>query len=154
MKLYLVQHGEAFDEAENPARSLTDKGRKDVDKVSKLLKSSGIEVRHIEHSGKLRARETAEIIAENLGQERIVRERRGLFPKDPVYRWSKDITSRNANIMLVGHLPFLSKLAGVLLNGDEMSEPIRFRYGCVACFEKNDLNRWTVNWVVIPDLLE
>jgi len=154
MKLYLVQHGEAFDEAENPARSLTDKGRQDVNKVAKVLRSSGVELKVIEHSGKLRAKETAEIIAETLGVEKIVRERRGLFPKDPVDRWSKDLTFRNGDIMLVGHLPFMSKLAGMLLNGDEMSEPIRFRYSCIACFEKNDLNRWTLNWVIIPDLIE
>ena len=69
MRLYLVQHGEAMSKDENPERPLTAKGRKNVTKTAKFLKKKGIRVRKIFHSTKLRAKQTAQIIASLLGCE-------------------------------------------------------------------------------------
>ena len=61
--LYLVQHGEATKETEDPARPLTEHGRQEVVKVARALARVRLGVSVIAHSGKLRARQTAELLA-------------------------------------------------------------------------------------------
>ena len=63
MRIYLVQHGASKSEAEDPERSLTDEGRQTVEKMADYLTSAGASVDRIKHSGKLRARQTAGILA-------------------------------------------------------------------------------------------
>ena len=58
MRVYLIQHGEARSEEEDPERPLTDKGRNTVESVSKYIAPLGLGVTQIVHSYKLRARQT------------------------------------------------------------------------------------------------
>jgi len=53
--------------------------------------------------------------------------------------------------MLVGHLPHLQRLAGLLLSGDAEREVIRFRNGGVICLEKTEQG-WAICWQVNPTL--
>ena len=55
MTLYLVQHGEAKAEAEDPERPLTARGRDDIGRLAALLARIGVRVARLEHSGKRRA---------------------------------------------------------------------------------------------------
>jgi phosphohistidine phosphatase len=66
MEVYLVQHGEAKPKEEDANRPLTSRGRREVSLVSSYVAGVGIRVVQIFHSGKLRARETAQIFAEHL----------------------------------------------------------------------------------------
>ena len=59
MIVYLVQHGEAKSEEEDPERPLTDNGRFTVESVSEHIAPLGLGVTRIIHSGKLRAKQTA-----------------------------------------------------------------------------------------------
>ena len=70
MQLYLVQHGAAKNEAEDPQRTLTTEGTKTVERMAKCLSSLTLSVVRIEHSGKERARQTAEIMAAHLRPRR------------------------------------------------------------------------------------
>ncbi len=63
MKLYLVQHGEARSELEDPERSLTARGEEETRKISDATKRLSIRPAKIYHSGKKRAEQTAGIIA-------------------------------------------------------------------------------------------
>jgi phosphohistidine phosphatase len=56
------------------------------------------------------------------------------------------------NIMLVGHLPHLGKLASLLLCGDENAGLISFRMGGALCLERDGAGKWSVQWMIIPDL--
>lgn len=69
MRLYLVQHGEAKKEEEDPLRPLSERGREDVQRVAKYVEKLDIKASIIFHSGKLRAKQTAEILAEKLNIE-------------------------------------------------------------------------------------
>jgi broad specificity phosphatase PhoE len=60
MRVYLVQHGEAQPEAVSAERELTPRGRSDVERVANLLAGGGVRVAKVCHSGKTRARQTAE----------------------------------------------------------------------------------------------
>jgi len=77
-----MQHGEAELEEVDPARPLTPLGREEVARVARVARKMGVRVELILHSGKLRALETAEILARELGPEIEVRQADGLAPKD------------------------------------------------------------------------
>ena len=67
MNLYLVQHAEARPKKEDPKRPLSEKGRADIQKVAAYAaRHTSIELGQINHSGKTRARQTAEALAEFL----------------------------------------------------------------------------------------
>ena len=159
MKLYLVQHGEAAAESENPKRPLTEQGKMDVKKVAHFLDQDGVEVDRIWHSAKTRAIQTAEIFAEALHIKELCQEQEGLNPNDSVDPVLKKIIGIKPedeieNLMIVGHLPFLQKLASSLLSGEPPQELIQFHQGGVVCLEKLDEGPWQFVWAVIPDLLK
>lgn len=80
-QLYLVQHGKAATEAEDPARPLTAEGREDVKRVAACVAKLNLTVLTICHSGKLRAKQTAELFAQILAPASIG-EIGGLAPLD------------------------------------------------------------------------
>ncbi len=153
MKLYLIQHGEAASEEVNPSRPLTEKGAHDVEKIAFFLKQSGMGSVSIRHSGKLRARQTADIIAARLGCAAQVQEAGNLSPNDPVQNLVEEAQKSAADLIIVGHLPFLGKLASALLTGSESVNPVAFRQGGVVCLQRNEGMTWQVAWMVIPDIV-
>jgi len=150
MYLYLIQHGEATSEEVNPFRPLTEKGRNEVAKTAEFMQRAGVRAGEVWHSTKLRAKETAEIIVRTLSLKMV--ERQGLAPNDPPALWIEEIDKLTDTIIMVGHLPFLAKLASLLLTGSESGEVVKFRQGGVVCLEKTD-SQWSVVWMIVPDLL-
>ena len=100
MRLYLVQHGEAVVKDVDPARPLTDRGRRDAGKTAEFLRIAGITVDIIWHSAKQRARETAEIFAEILSLQKKLCQRDDLAPNDPVDSVYSEILSLKKNILM------------------------------------------------------
>ena len=133
MRLYLVQHGEAVDKSENPDRPLTAAGREAVAAVGKLLRSAGLSVPRIEHSGKTRSRETAELLAEAIGKAGGVHERKDISLNDPVEAVANALKWADADLMPVGHAPSMGKLASLLVTGDSYSEVLAFQQAPVGC---------------------
>src|SRR5437879_828185 len=82
MDLYLMQHGEARPEQEDPSRSLTERGRSEVERVARAAARLGLRIPLIRHSGKLRAQQTAEILAQSLEPRPDVAPLAGLAPQD------------------------------------------------------------------------
>ena len=66
MKVYLVQHAEAKSKEQDPERPLSDLGRRHAGQVARAAGRIGLEVEQIRHSGKTRARQTADIMGEAL----------------------------------------------------------------------------------------
>ncbi len=149
MRLYLVQHGEAKAEAEDPERSLTMKGVKETRKVSDSAKRLGIRPSRIYHSGKKRAEQTAMIIAGALDLSAQLGQ--GLNPNDDVRPWAARISGGAEDLMIVGHLPFLEKLASFLVWGDERAKAVMFRYSAILCLEREESGRWAVDRVIKPE---
>lgn len=157
MEIYLVQHGEAKSEQEDPGRPLTDQGKQEVEKVARYLAKQGIRISEIWHSTKLRARQTAEIFAQYLKPNKIG-EMQGITPNDDPKIAKEFIEMQNSkpgtgNIMLVGHLPHLSKLASRLLVGNENAGMVAFRYAGVVCLRKNENQIWQMKWMIIPEVV-
>jgi phosphohistidine phosphatase len=151
MKLYLVQHGEARSELEDSERSLTARGEKDTRKISDATKRLSIHPAKIYHSGKKRAEQTAEIIAAALDPPAQMGQ--GLNPNDDIRPWVERISAEAGDIMIVGHLPFLEKLASFLVNGDEGTKAVLFHYSAIVCLEKKQAGRWAVDWVLKPEMV-
>jgi phosphohistidine phosphatase len=151
MQVYLVQHGEAKTETEVPSRPLSDRGREEVQRVARHAAALGLQVAEIRHSGKLRARQTAEILAAALSPSHGVREMDGLGPTDDTGKARAEVESAQEPLMLVGHLPHLGRLASSLLVGGPEQEIIRFRNGAIVCLS-NVNDRWLLQWILTPEL--
>ena len=153
MKLYLIQHGEAKSEAEDPERPLTARGEKEIMAVSKVAGSLQIRPLKIYHSGKLRAKQTAEIVASALKiSDSLVQPVQGLNPNDDIHPWVERISKEKEDLMLVGHLPFLEKLTSFLLCRDENARLVLFRYGAIVRLDQKEDKGWAVRWILTPEM--
>ncbi len=151
MRAYLAQHGRAFSSEEDPARPLTDQGREEIARVAGFLSLfAKPRPSRIVHSGKLRAQQTAEMFAEAWGGLDVA-VAEDLAPNSDPAVWADHLEAASHDVMIVGHLPHLARLAGLLLAGDAEREPVRFRNGGVACFERTE-SGWTLAWHLIPAL--
>jgi phosphohistidine phosphatase len=54
-------------------------------------------------------------------------------------------------VMLVGHLPFLARLAGLLLTGDPERMVIQFRNSAIVCLAREE-DGWLVAWILTPEM--
>ena len=152
MDIYRVQHGEAVLESEDPERPLTNNGRSEVEAVARCVASLGIAVSQIRHSGKLRARQTAEVFARNLAPSQGVIEQEGLGPNDDPRKTLQQVSEVKGSLMIVGHLPHLSKLASLCLTGNPREGVVRFTKAGVVCLGSND-GGWSLNWALVPEIL-
>jgi len=155
MQIYLVQHGESKPEEIDPQRGLTENGAGAVQKIANFLRTSGgVEADTVWHSGKPRAQQTAELLAPatRAGAEAVMHHD-GLAPKDTVEPIKRELEQGNSNVMIVGHLPFLGRLAALLLTGNADNEVVAFQFGCVVCLSGDDSGRWKLEWMMVPELL-
>jgi phosphohistidine phosphatase len=151
MRLYLVQHGEALAAEVDPARPLSAAGAADVRRMAAFLAEAGVGVAAVWHSGKLRAEQTAEILAAALTPGRSSEARAGLDPKDPTEDIARTLVARDQDLMVVGHLPFLAKLASRLVTGSDEPGVVALRPGAVLGLERAERERWTMVWMATPD---
>jgi phosphohistidine phosphatase len=153
MFLYLVQHAEAKREEEDPARDLTEKGCVDIENVARQLKRLNVNIRQILHSGKTRAQSTANVLARHLKPPAGVSEALGLAPLDDPEIWAGRIAKMDEDIMLVGHLPHLGRLATILMSGDKEKSIINFQMGGVIRLRRIEAGQWAVDWMLVPEIL-
>jgi len=151
MHLYLIRHGQAEDAATDPFRPLSRQGREDVTRVAGFLSLFERPAPHlVAHSGKRRAAETAAMCAE-AWQTDAVREMPDLEPGADPAAWAGRLVEMDSDLALVGHLPHLGRLAGLLVCADAGAEPIRFSTASVACLERKE-GAWTLLWLLYPGL--
>src|SRR5947209_4889185 len=126
--LFIVRHGKAEDAPDDSTRRLTKEGREQVRQVAAHMKHAKVRVDTIEHSGLLRAEETAGLFAKALGVTAARGE--GLEADAPPTPLARRLTeSRDQRVMIVSHLPLVDRLASSLLVGDEDAELLHFRAG-------------------------
>jgi phosphohistidine phosphatase len=154
MQLFLVQHGDALSKERDPERPLSEGGIEAVNDVNNFLeKNRRIEIDTIYHSGKRRALETADILSKSVAAENGLKKSEGLAPMDDPSIWETKLKDMHRDVMLVGHLPHLSGLAGLLLTGDASCEPVLFHNGGIVCLFRDADHRWMVDWIIIPEIL-
>ncbi len=153
MILYLAQHAEAASEAVDPTRDLTEKGRSDIEALAHHLERLGIQVSQIFHSGKTRAASTAHILGKHLKPAAGISQAPGLAPLDDPQIWGDRLATLNEDTMLVGHLPHLGRLAGLLMSGDQDRNTINFKMGSVVRLARQENGHWAIDWMLIPDMI-
>ena len=153
MKIYLIQHAEAKSKEEDPQRPLSDLGKENIRRISEYAAKMNLPMSEIWHSDKLRAKETAGILASSLGISSKLKECQGLAPNDNVMNIIDQLMDKMDNIAIVGHLPFLSKLASLVLCGSEEANLINFKMGGIVCLNKEDIQNWTLDWMIIPEIV-
>ena len=152
MRLYLVQHGDAVPERLDPERPLSAAGRREVEAVGRLLAGAGARAAHVVHSGKLRAQQTAELLATAVAPGTVPQVMAGLSPNDSIEPTVRTIAGWTSDVMLIGHLPFIGKIVARLVAGDEHKSVAAFVPGTVVCLERDEANHWTIVWMVRPAL--
>jgi len=152
MYLYLVQHALSKPKEEDPERGITDAGREETQRIGRFLSGLHLPVDVIWQSGKKRALETAEILGEILRPDGGIKVHEGLNPIDPVLPLLDDLNRTGKDIMIVGHLPYLSHLLSSLITGSDGHPVAAFRNSGILCLEKLETG-WAVCWMVTPEIL-
>lgn len=156
MKLYLVQHADAVSKEEHPDRPLSKKGLNDAVNMAAFLNGAEVTVDEIVHSGKLRAEETANVLARTVWAGKKPSELAGLGPNDSTDHLCNTVMVAGGDLMVVGHMPFMGRMAAKCLSGTETGALFKFEPGSVACFERQDegaTNHWSLNWFMRPSML-
>jgi phosphohistidine phosphatase len=153
VRVYLVQHGQSKSEEEDPQRRLTSQGIGEVQKIADFLRPLELRLDAVWHSGKARAQQTAELLAPAVSARDRIVQREGLGPKDQVAPTTQALEEAGGDVMIVGHLPFLSNLAALMTTGSEANEIVRFQFGCVVCIERDEKGKWKVAWMITPALV-
>ena len=150
MALYLVQHGQCHSKDVDPAKGLTEAGRATVTRIASVAKGYKVPVACILHSGKKRARETAEIFAEALAPAEGLHAKSGLNPLDDATALAGLVASKE-NLMLVGHLPFMARLCSWLVTGDLEKPVFQFQNGGIVCLKPHpETSGWIIAWSLMP----
>ncbi len=153
MKLYLVRHAHAVSSTEDPARPLSHKGRVVAQAMGQWLHGRVTpDLVEIWHSPLVRARETAELVAEGLRLKAPLREIAGLLPEDSTEAMAAALTRHGDSVMIVGHEPHLSTLAAELLGVS--GGGIDVKKGAVLCLDRVLRGApWSLLWHVNPALV-
>ena len=153
MKLYLAQHGEACAKDVDPKRPLTDQGREDIERMAEFLARAGIEVGRVIDSGKLRAAQTADLLAAAVAPMVELETNDRINPNDDPRAFDWEQATGGQDTLVVGHLPFMVRLVSLLVGEDPDRSMAAYQPGSVVCLERNGDGRWQINWMIRPHLL-
>ena len=150
MRLYLVHHADAIGPDIDPSRPLSAQGRATAEALAQRAAERGVKPDVIWHSGKLRAKQTAEFFWRRCHPLAEFSATRGLQPDDPP-RWIADtLIGESRQIMLVGHMPHLALLLRLLVSGKpEASAPDFPLHGIVELQSKDERAEGKRTWVEV-----
>jgi phosphohistidine phosphatase len=152
MALFLVQHAKSLSKDLDPDQGLSKEGINEVERIANVAKDYSISVSKIYYSTKTRARQTAKIFASTLKPSDGIQEKNGLKPLDDVTTLAEKLDNKD-NIMLIGHLPFMEKLAAYLITDSVEKSIIKFQNGGIVCLDKYpDSVTWIIKWTLMPNI--
>ena len=142
MHLYLVQHGDALSKDLDPGRPLSDKGLADIGRLADWLGERGVKVKEILHSGKTRARQTAELLGSVVESGGRIREESGLGPNDSPRAFLEALRDREGDILVVGHMPFVARAVSAAVTGEPDRPLVESVPGSIAGLTRDDGRAW------------
>jgi phosphohistidine phosphatase len=135
--LYLVHHGEAVDSQIDPRRPLSDQGRAVAERLAADTAARGVRPAAVWHSGKLRAKQTAEAFWRACNPLAEFTATRDLQADDPP-EWIRDrVRGEARDILIAGHFMHLPKLLGLLVGREDFP-----KHGVVALASDDDGKTW------------
>jgi phosphohistidine phosphatase len=143
--IYLIHHADALDADVDPQRPLSPEGRAHAARLATEVAARGVRPDVIWHSGKLRARQTAEAFRRACNRSAEFAAIRGLQPTDPA-EWIRDrVTEETRELMLVGHFPSLPRILHALVTGTDDGGAADFPLHGAVALERGDAV-WVVRW--------
>lgn len=128
MQLYLMQHGQAVPETENPERPLSREGVAQIQTAAAAMKRLGIALDLIVCSPKKRSHQSAALVAEGVNYPYS-----DILESDAVKPAAQAVDTllclrqnrESKSVLIAGHLPSLAHIASLLLGGNT---PVRLRF--------------------------
>lgn len=152
MSIYLVQHGISVSKEVDPDPGLSEEGQKTVRRIAEVAASYHILPTQIRHSGKKRAKETAEILKKALNVNTRLTQMKGIKPLDDVTPFAQTLDGIDG-LMIVGHLPFLERLTALLTTGDPDLTVFKFQNGGIVCLDQfSSPYGWVIKWALMPEI--
>jgi len=146
MRLYLVHHGDAVGPDVDLRRPLSNVGRAGVDRRAALAAARGVKPAVVWHSGKLRARQTAESFWRVCNALADFSATRDLQPDDRP-DWIRDrLRGETRDVLIAGHYPHLPRLLALLLGGPDGSTADFPPHGVVALETDDGGETWREMW--------
>jgi phosphohistidine phosphatase len=148
--LYLVHHGEAVGPDVDPRRPLSERGNREVAQLAAEAAQQGVRPSIVWHSGKLRARQTAEAFWRSCNPFAEFSATRDLQPDDPP-EWIRDrLLGETRDILVAGHYPHLPRLLTLLVPDSARSADEFPLHGMVALTSDDEGHTWRVMWRANP----
>lgn len=162
MNLYIIRHAIAVEEGtpgyeEDSQRPLTDKGKKKMRQIAKGLRALGVRFDMVLSSPYIRAKETAEILADVFKMKKSLELSENLIPMSDPDLLIAELNEKYSvdSIALVGHEPALSHLIGFLVS-ERGGLDITLKKGGVCSLSIDDLHharKATMEWLLTPGML-
>ena len=159
MKIILMRHGNAVPSGGDGTRPLSEKGRCEASAAGNFLRSINEIPDVILHSKLLRSQETAQRVEDVLGKTKLLRLHHGLKPDDSVNYFHSELLremfnqeNSNHTVMIVGHEPFMSALASLLV----LRSPVRLTFNTGTILEvkcSRPENAWDICFFIHAEYL-
>ena len=150
MHVYLIRHGDAVAKDVDRTRPLTEAGRATTTQVAAWFgRVATVRAPHVLSSDKLRAEQTAQVIAAEFRGAKL-EHAPDLYPDEDPAPWLKRLARATHDVILVGHCPNLERLASLLLTGAADGSVLSLQKSGIACFARLDTGGWSLLWLVQP----
>jgi phosphohistidine phosphatase len=142
--VYLVHHGDALGPDIDHRRPLSTAGQVHVERIAAEAAARGANPGIVWHSGKLRAKQTAEAFWRACNPLAELSATRDLQPDDPPQWIAERLRFETRDIMIAGHFPHLPRLfAQLTASHDERAFPL---HGVVALSSDDQGATWQEVW--------
>ena len=148
MRLFLVHHAEAVGPEIDTRRPLSARGEAQAERGATEAAARGARPAVVWHSGKLRARQTAQAFWRACNALAEFSATRDLQPDDPP-SWMRDrLRGESRDVLIAGHFPHLPRLLSLLLTGHENAPGSFPQHGVVALETDDEGETWKEIWRV------
>lgn len=153
MELYLIRHGDIDPNVPDTGAGppLTETGLAQVRRSANFAARLGVQLAEIRHSEKLGAIQTAQEFESALRCTR--KQVPGVGPDDDINPLRREAAGLEHNVMVVGHLPYLNRIAGALLAQDESMPVVVFHPAALIRLDRREDARWSLQLVMPPGVM-
>ena len=158
MEIYLMQHGPALPKEQDPDEGLSPDGEARIHASGKALKKMGVTFDVILSSPKKRSRQTAAIVAEEVGfpPEKIMdtEKVKAMTPPEETIKTLTEHAGKE-RILIAGHLPSVAEVASFLLT-EGSKALVEFEMGGCCRIDVEDLPTHSghLRWYITPEQLK
>ena len=143
MRLFLVHHADAVGPEVDTRRPLSALGEAQAERAATEAAARGARPDIVWHSGKLRARQTAQAFWRDCNALAEFKASPDLQPDDPPSRIRDRLRGEVRDILIAGHFPYLPRLLSLLLTDAPAAFPL---HGVVALESDDQGETWKETW--------